>query len=152
MNEKKVVIIGAGPAGLAAAHELIRKGGKPIILEGYDQVGGIARTETFKGYLFDIGGHRFFTKIRDVDQLWHEMMGEEFIKVSRLTRIYYRGRYFKYPISFINALINLGPLESLLILLSYFKVQLRPYNEEVTFEQWVSNRFGRRLFRTFFKT
>jgi protoporphyrinogen oxidase len=152
MKDEPVVILGAGPAGLAAAYECIKGDMKPIVIEKADKVGGIARTESYKGYCFDIGGHRFFTKIDMVNQLWQEMMGEHFLKVSRMSRIYYRGRFFNYPLNFTNAFFNLGVLESLLILTSYFRSLFRPYPEEKTFEQWVSNRFGRRLFKTFFQT
>ena len=152
MNDKPVLIVGAGPAGLAAAYELITRGVRPLVLEQADTVGGLARTETYKGYSFDIGGHRFFTKIEKIDRLWREMLGEDFLTVSRLSRIYYRGRFFDYPLGVFNALNNLGVIESVLILLSYLKSQVTPHRVEETFEQWVSNRFGRRLYRTFFKT
>ena len=152
MSDKHVVILGAGPAGLAAAHELVKLGVSPLVLEKSDKVGGIARTETYKDYYFDIGGHRFFTKIELVNRLWQEMMGGEFLKVSRLSRIFYQGRFFNYPLNIRNTLSNLGISESLLILMSYCKAQISPSPEEETFEQWVSNRFGRRLFETFFKT
>jgi len=152
MNNKPVVTLGAGPAGLAAAYELIKQGVQPIVLEKADKVGGIARTETYKDYYFDIGGHRFFTKIDRVNKLWHEMLGEDFQKVRRMSRIYYEGRLFNYPLNISNTLVNLGILESLLMMLSYFNAQFRPYRQEETFEQWVSNRFGRRLYKTFFKT
>jgi len=152
MNDESVVILGGGPAGLAAAYELARRGVRPLVLEKGDKVGGIARTEIHKGYHFDLGGHRFFTKIEPVDRLWREMMGEDFLKVSRMSRIYYQGRFFNYPLSFKNALGNLGVVESLLIPLSYLRARVLPYRKEDTFEEWVSNRFGRRLFRTFFKT
>jgi protoporphyrinogen oxidase len=152
MNNKPVVMLGAGPAGLAAAYELIKQGVQSIVLEKADKVGGIARTETYKDYYFDIGGHRFFTKINSVNNLWHEMLGEDFQKVPRMSRIYYEGRLFNYPLSISNTLINLGILESMLMMLSYFNAQFRPYRQEETFEQWVSNRFGRRLYKTFFQT
>jgi len=152
MNNKPVVTLGAGPAGLAAAYELIKQGVKPVVLEKADKVGGIARTETYKNYYFDIGGHRFFTKIGRVNKLWHEMLGEDFQKVRRMSRFYYEGRLFNYPLNISNTLFNLGILESLLIMLSYFNAQFRPYREEKTFEQWVSNRFGKRLYKTFFQT
>jgi protoporphyrinogen oxidase len=147
-----VVIVGAGPAGLTAAYELVKEGIAPVVLEKGDKVGGLARTETYKGYRFDIGGHRFYTKVAAVQQLWQEVLGNDFIKVPRLSRIYYRGRFFNYPISAINTLFNLGIIESLLILLSYLKVRIFPLKEETTFEQWVTNRFGDRLYKTFFKT
>lgn len=151
MNNKPVVIIGAGPAGLAAAYELSKEGIQPFVIEKAGTVGGIARTETYKGYHFDIGGHRFFTKMEEINQLWYEMLGDDFLEVSRMSRIYYGGRFYNYPLRIFNTLFNLGILESLLILLSFFKMQIKPYTEEVNFEQWVSNRFGKRLFRTFFK-
>ena len=152
MNNKSVVTLGAGPAGLATAHEIVKQGVQPIVLEKADKVGGIARTETYKDYYFDIGGHRFFTKIDQVNKLWHEMLGEDFKRVRRISRIYYKGRFFNYPLSIPNTLSNLGILESLTVTLSYFYAQLRPYREEKTFEQWVSNRFCRRLYKVFFQT
>jgi len=147
-----VAIVGAGPAGLTAAYELVKEGIIPVVLEKGDKVGGIARTETYKGYRFDIGGHRFYTKVEAVQQLWQEVLGNEFIKVPRLSRIFYRGKFFNYPISAFNTLFNLGVIESMLIILSYLKVRIRPLREEKTFEQWVINRFGERLYKTFFKT
>ena len=152
MNHHSVVITGAGPAGLTAAYDLARRDIRPIVLEKADKVGGLARTEIHKGYCFDIGGHRFFTKVEEVQQLWQEMLGKDFVKVTRLSRIYYKGRFFNYPLDFSNALSNLGIVESLLILQSYFKALLWPYREEETFEQWVTNRFGQRLYQTFFQT
>jgi protoporphyrinogen oxidase len=150
--EKQVVIIGAGPAGLAAGHELTREKIQPVILERADRVGGIARTEEYKGFLFDIGGHRFFTKNKEVNKLWKEMMVDDFLRVARLSRIFYKGKYFNYPLRPANAIINLGPIESLLILFSYCKASLIPKPAEDTFEEWVINRFGQRLYQTFFKT
>jgi len=147
-----VAIVGAGPAGLTAAYELVKEGIIPVVLEKGDKVGGIARTETYKGYRFDIGGHRFYTKVEAVQQLWQEVLGNEFIKVPRLSRIFYRGKFFNYPIGAFNTLFNLGLIESMLIVLSYLKVRIWPLREEKTFEQWVINRFGERLYKTFFKT
>ena len=122
------------------------------MLEKYDKVGGIARTETHQNYHFDIGGHRFFTKSDVINRLWQEMMGADFLKVPRMSRIFYQGRFYTYPLNIRNTLGNLGITESLLILMSYCKAQLAPATEEQTFEQWVSNRFGKRLYLTFFKT
>ncbi len=152
MNNRSVVIIGAGPAGLSAAYELSKQGAQPIVLDKADKVGGISRTETYKGYYFDIGGHRFFTKIDEINKLWHGVLGDDFLRVHRMSRIYYKGRFFDYPLRIFNTFFNIGPSESVLILLSYLKILFRPYTEELNFEQWVSNRFGKRLFRTFFKT
>jgi protoporphyrinogen oxidase len=152
MRNESVVIIGGGPAGLSAAHECIKGGFKPVVLERADKVGGISRTETYKGFYFDIGGHRFFTKIEEIERLWREMLGEDFLKVRRISRIYYQGRFFNYPLGFANALMNLGLIESSLILLSYLKAQVWSHPQEENFEQWVSNRFGQRLYQTFFQT
>ncbi len=145
------VIIGAGPAGLAAADTFTKHDIQPIVFEKSDKVGGISRTEVYNGYYFDMGGHRFFTKNQRIKKLWQEMLGENLVKVPRTSRIYYNGRYFDYPLHFMNALSNLGVLESSLFFLSYVKAQLWPCSEEENFEQWVSNRFGNRLYRTFFK-
>jgi protoporphyrinogen oxidase len=147
-----VAIVGAGPAGLTAAYELVKEGIVPVVLEKGDKVGGLARTESYKGYRFDIGGHRFYTKVAAVQQLWQEVLGNEFIKVPRLSRIFYRGKFFNYPISAFNTLFNLGIIESALIILSYLRVRVWPLPKEETFEQWVINRFGERLYKTFFKT
>jgi protoporphyrinogen oxidase len=147
-----LVIVGAGPAGLAAAYEAVRRGMPPIVLEMDDKVGGLARTEDYDGYRFDIGGHRFFTKVPEVQRIWQEMLGEEFLLVPRLSRIYYRGRFFDYPLNLFNTLRNLGPVESLLILLSYLQAKVQRSGEEKTFEQWVTNRFGNRLYEMFFRT
>ncbi|BAT55528.1 amine oxidase [Nostoc sp. NIES-3756] len=152
MKKYPVVIIGAGPAGLTSAYKLVQSGIKSIVLEKADKVGGISRTEVYKGYRFDIGGHRFYTKVEEVQQLWLEVLKEDFIQVPRLSRIYYRGKFFNYPLSLSNTLSNLGLIESLLILMSYFKAKLWPYPEENTLDQWVTNRFGKRLYQTFFKT
>lgn len=147
-----VIIIGAGPAGLTAAYELIQHNRQPLVLEKRDKVGGIARTEEHQGYRFDMGGHRFYTKVKEIDQLWHDMLGENFIKVPRLSRIFYQGKFYNYPLQISNTLKNLGIIESGLILLSYVKSKILPHPKEDTFEEWVSNRFGRRLFHTFFQT
>ena len=152
LAEKQVVIIGAGPAGLTAAYELAKLNLHPIVLEKGERVGGLARTEDYKGFLFDMGGHRFFTKVEEVNKLWRRLLGENFLRRPRLSRIYYNQKFFDYPLKPLNALAGLGLWESLLIALSYIKWRLRPYPQEETFEQWVTNRFGKRLFQTFFKT
>ena len=149
-----VVIIGGGPAGLTAAYELLKSSTahRPIVLEGSHMVGGISRTESNNGYRFDIGGHRFFTKVREVEDMWHEVLTKDFITVPRLSRIYYRERFFDYPLKLFNALGNIGPYESMRILLSYFKWQVKPYKQEESFEEWVINRFGGRLYMHFFRS
>src|SRR5580765_999904 len=104
--ERKVVVIGGGPAGLTAAYELIKHGCTPVVLEKSDKVGGLARTENYKGFYFDMGGHRFYTKSREVEQLWHELLQEDFLKRPRLSRIYYKKKFFNYPIRALNALMG----------------------------------------------
>jgi len=115
-------------------------------------VGGISRTEMKNGNRFDIGGHRFFTKVPEVEAMWHEVLWDEFLTVPRLSRIYYQGKYFAYPLKPMNALANIGPVEATRILMSYVKWQVRPSRVEDTFEQWVVNRFGRRLYEHFFQS
>ena len=150
--ETQVVIIGAGPAGLTAAYELAKLSHYPILVEKDPQVGGLSRTESYKGFHFDMGGHRFFTKVDQVKKMWHEILGTDFLRRPRLSRIYYNRKFFDYPLKPLNALIGLGVLESLFIVLSYLRWHIFPYPQEDTFEQWVTNRFGKRLFRTFFKS
>jgi len=147
-----VVIAGAGPAGLTAAHELIRHKVSVTVLEKDCQVGGLARTVEYRGFRFDIGGHRFFTKIDSLKALWHSMLGPDLLVRPRLSRIFYKGRFFDYPLKPMNAVRNLGVGESLLILGSYLQSKIFPIAPETSFADWVSNRFGRRLFRTFFET
>jgi protoporphyrinogen oxidase len=146
------LIIGAGPAGLTSAYELAKLGYSSTLLEADTQVGGLSRTVNYKGYRFDIGGHRFFSKVPLINELWQEMLGEEFLLRSRMSRIHYRGKFFDYPFKATNALANLGPVEAFLVMLSYSKSKILPSHEETNFEQWVSNRFGQRLYEIFFKT
>jgi protoporphyrinogen oxidase len=150
--EKQVVVIGAGPAGLTAAYELAKLDLNPILVEKGDKVGGLARTEDYKGYFFDMGGHRFFTKVEGVNRMWRQVLGDKFLRRPRLSRIYYNHKFFDYPLKPLNALAGLGLWQSILIALSYVRWQVRPCPREDTFEQWVTNRFGRRLFRIFFKS
>ncbi|HEU4630963.1 MAG TPA: NAD(P)/FAD-dependent oxidoreductase [Gemmatimonadaceae bacterium] len=147
-----MLVCGAGPAGLTAAYALAKQGYAVTVLESDELVGGISRTATHNGYRFDIGGHRFFTKIRPVEALWEELLGDELIDVPRLSRIHYDGKYFDYPLKAGNALRGLGLWRATLIVLSYLQARLHPSPVEETFEQWVTNRFGRRLYETFFKT
>jgi protoporphyrinogen oxidase len=147
-----VVIVGGGPAGLTASFQLMQADIPSTVLEKDHIVGGISRTATYKGYRFDIGGHRFFTKVKEVDAFWHQVLHEEFLRVNRLSRIYYQNRFFDYPLKPFNALTNLGLFESLACMVSYLWAQLFPKKPETNFETWITNRFGKRLFNTFFKT
>jgi protoporphyrinogen oxidase len=148
----RVVIVGAGPAGLTAAYVLAKQSFAVTVLEADAVVGGISRTARYKGYRFDIGGHRFFTKIEPVLELWEELLSDEFISVPRMSRIHYNGTFFDYPLKPLNALRGLGLLNSMRIVGSYVRARLAPSPIEENFEQWVSNRFGRRLYEIFFKT
>ncbi len=148
-----VVIIGAGLAGLTAAYELARVGKACTVLEADDVVGGISRTTERDGWRFDIGGHRFFTKVKEVEEFWHEVLpGEELMVRPRLSRIYYQGKYYDYPLKPMNALRNLGLVESLRCGGSYLWARVNPPKDQTTFEGWVAARFGWRLYRHFFKT
>jgi protoporphyrinogen oxidase len=153
MNEQKVAVIGAGPAGLTAAYQLSKAG---IIVEVFesdpDYVGGISRTEKYKGYHFDIGGHRFFSKSREVEDFWTEILGDEMLQRPRSSRIYYQKKFFKYPLVAMDALRKLGFWKSASCLLSYAKAKLFPIRNPQNFEEWVSNQFGKKLYSIFFKT
>jgi protoporphyrinogen oxidase len=148
----RIVVSGGGPAGLTAAYILAKQGYHVTVLEADDIVGGISRTARYKEFRFDIGGHRFFTKITPVQEMWEELLGDDFIEVPRLSRIHYNGRFFNYPLKAGNALAGLGVFQAAAIIASYMHAQLRPSPVEENFEQWVSNRFGSRLYRIFFKT
>jgi len=150
--EKPVVVLGGGPAGLTAAYLLARLGKAVIVVESSDQLGGIARTTVRDGYRFDLGGHRFFTKVKEVDDLWHEIMKEEFLKRPRMSRIYWRRQFLDYPLQGMDVIKKLGPVEVVRCGLSYMWAAIKPKGREDTFEEWVSNRFGKRLFNHFFKT
>ncbi|MFA5507070.1 MAG: NAD(P)/FAD-dependent oxidoreductase [Vulcanimicrobiota bacterium] len=148
-----VVVIGAGPAGLTAAYELLENKVTSTILEADpEKVGGISRTAEYRGYRFDIGGHRFFSKNKDIENLWSEWLEDEMISVPRMSRILYNGKFFDYPLKAMNAFLNLGPVETVRCVLSYLWSQLAPRKSERSFEDWVVNRFGHRLFSIFFKT
>lgn len=149
---KKVVVIGAGPAGLSASYELARNGITPIVLEKDNVIGGIARTEVFHGFRFDMGGHRFFTKSNYINSIWVEMLGPEFLQCQRQSRIYYSGKLINYPPRIKNTLQNLGFTESAKVLGSYCKSKIFPCSPVVSFQDWVTNAFGERLFNIFFKS
>ncbi len=149
----RVVVIGAGPAGLTAAWELVRRDVPVTVLEGDAMVGGISRTAERDGWRFDIGGHRFFTKVPEVEALWHEILpAEDFLMRPRMSRIFYNGKYFDYPLKASNALGNLGVVEAARCLASYAQVKVRPPKDQSTLEGWIVARFGRRLYEHFFKT
>ena len=150
-SDGSVLVLGGGPAGLTAGYLLAKRGQPVTVLEAADQVGGLAMTVERDGYRFDLGGHRFFTKNREVDDLWHEIMGEEFLRRPRMSRIYWNGKYLDYPLNGKDVVRKLGPVELTRAFGSYLAATMRPKGEEETFEQWVSNRFGKRLFDLFFK-
>jgi protoporphyrinogen oxidase len=150
--ERPVVVLGGGPAGLTAGYLLAKQGKPVIVLESTDQVGGIARTEIRDGYRFDLGGHRFFTKVKEVDDLWHEIMKEEFLKRPRKSRIYWNDKFLDYPLDGMDVIKKLGPVELVRCGLSYMWAAVKPKGKEESFEDWVSNRFGKRLYGHFFKT
>jgi protoporphyrinogen oxidase len=149
----KAVIVGAGPAGLTAAYELSKKGQRVVVLEADPwYVGGISRTVEYHGYRFDIGGHRFFSKSREVEDLWTEILGADMLERPRSSRIFYRGKFYAYPLKPLEALSQLGLTESALCVLSFLKARLKPVRNPRSLEDWVVNEFGERLFRIFFKT
>ena len=149
----EVLIIGAGPAGLTAAYELNRRDVTSTVFESDDIVGGISRSVERDGWRFDIGGHRFFTKVVPVQEFWHEILDDdEFLLRPRMSRIFYDGKYYDYPLKAMNALRNLGIIEAVRCVLSYLWVRVNPPKDQSNFEGWVASRFGWRLYRTFFKT
>jgi protoporphyrinogen oxidase len=152
-DDAPVVIAGAGPGGLTAAYQLTKRGERPVVLESDAVVGGISRTVLRDGYRFDLGGHRFFTKVPEVEALWHEILPQgDFLLRPRMSRIFYKGKYYDYPLKAMNALRNLGIGESILCGFSYLWARIRPPANEDNYENWLVARFGWRLYRTFFKT
>lgn len=152
-NDAPIVVIGAGPAGLTAAYELVKRGDNVIVFEGSDVVGGISQTVERDGWRFDIGGHRFFTKVTEVEDLWNEILpDEDFLLRPRMSRIFYDGKYYDYPLKASNALKNLGIVESVRSVGSYAWAQVRPPKDQSNYEDWLVARFGWRLYRRFFET
>lgn len=147
-----VAVIGAGPAGLTAAYLLAARGRHPIVFESTDAIGGLAQTASRDGYRFDLGGHRFFTKSAEVSALWEEILGAEMLVRPRLSRIYWRGRFVEYPLRGGDVVAKVGPLELVRCAASYALARARRDRTETSFEDWVTARFGRRLFELFFKT
>src|SRR5947208_12321831 len=146
-HPNNVAIIGAGPAGLTAGYLLSKEKVPVTILEADPlYVGGIARTAKYNGYHFDIGGHRFFSKAKEVEDLWTELLPNDMLDRPRSSRIFYNGKFFSYPLKATEALGKLGVLESVRCVASYAKARMRPIKNPRSFEDWVSNQFGRRLF------
>jgi protoporphyrinogen oxidase len=150
-SDRPVAVLGGGPAGLTAGYLLAKQGRPVIVFEAEDQVGGIAKTEVRDGYRFDLGGHRFFTKSKEVEDLWHEVLNEEFLLRPRMSRIFWNGKFLKYPLDGMDVVKKLGPVELVRSGLSYLWAVVKPKGREENLEQWVSNRFGRRLYQHFFK-
>jgi protoporphyrinogen oxidase len=152
-NTQRVVCIGAGPACLTAARRLAAEGVDVIVLERDPvHVGGISRTEHYKGFRFDVGGHRFFSKSAEIEALWDDILGDQLITRPRKSRIFYNGKLFDYPLRAMDALTKLGFFESTLCVMSYLKARIFPIRDPQTFEDWVTNEFGHRLFSIFFET
>jgi protoporphyrinogen oxidase len=151
--DAEVLVIGAGPAGLTAAYCLSKEMPSVLVIEKDPvYVGGISRTVRYKDFLFDIGGHRFFSKSKEVVELWHEILPDDLIDRPRLSRIYYGGKFYSYPLNAFEALRNLGILQSAACMLSFAWAKAFPIRNARTFHQWVRNQFGEKLFAIFFKT
>jgi len=152
--ERPALVLGGGPAGLTAGYLLAKQGKPVVVVEAETQVGGLAKTVVDpEGYRFDLGGHRFFTKATEVDALWHEVMGDEFLKRPRMSRIYWNGKFLDYPLNGTDVIKKLGPVELIRAGLSYLWAAATKRNApEDNLEQWVSNRFGKRLYQLFFKS
>jgi protoporphyrinogen oxidase len=148
----EVLIMGAGPAGLTAAYELGKARVRAVVFEKDAIVGGLARTVNYKGFLFDLGGHRFFTKVQLIERIWREVLGSDLLLRPRLSRIYFKLKFYKYPLEPLDVIANLGAGELLGCLVSYLRAQVFPRLPEDDMATWITNRFGDRLYRTFFKT
>lgn len=153
LKDKRFVVLGAGPAGIGAAWELYKQGAKHItVIDKNDRVGGLARTVRFHGYYFDMGPHRFLTKYQEVEDLWRDMLGDDLLVRPRHTRVYYRGRFFAYPLRMGNALWNLGVWQSFLAGISFTKAQILWRNREPkNFAEWTTKTFGNRISKAFFR-
>ncbi|MFI5203797.1 MAG: FAD-dependent oxidoreductase [Flavobacteriales bacterium] len=152
LNHKKVAVIGAGPAGMTAAYELAKAGIEVHVYEASPQVGGLSKTIELWGQRVDLGPHRFFSSDSRVNKLWLEVVGKDYHMVNRLTRIYYKKKFYYYPLKPFDALKKLGIGTSILCMFSFLRQKISPVKQDGTFENWVVNRFGRKLFAIFFKT
>jgi protoporphyrinogen oxidase len=152
LRKRPTLVLGAGPAGLTAGYLLAKRDLPVVAVEAEAQVGGLAKTVVRDGYRFDLGGHRFFTKSKEVERLWHEVLGDEFLLRPRMSRIYWNKRFLDYPLRGPDVLKKLGPVEVSRAFASYVAASARPRGNEESFEEWVSNRFGRRLFDLFFRS
>lgn len=149
----EIVVIGAGPAGLTAAFQLHKHGLHSTVIEANDMVGGISRTAQRDGWRFDIGGHRFFTKVQQVEDLWHEILpDEDFLMRPRKSRIFYKAKFMDYPLRALDVLKKVGPIEAVLCVGSYVQARIRPPKDQSNYEGWLVARFGWRLYRALFKT
>jgi len=146
-------VIGAGPAGLTAAYCLTAANRSVAVIERDPvYVGGISRTVRYKDFMFDIGGHRFFSKAREVVALWHEILPDDLIERPRMSRIFYDGKFFSYPLNAFEALVNLGIFRSAACMISFAYAKMFPIQNVRSFHDWIRNQFGERLFSIFFKT
>jgi protoporphyrinogen oxidase len=153
MQHCETLVIGAGPAGLTTAYSLAKAGRSVTVLEQDPvYVGGISRTVEHNGFLFDIGGHRFFSKSKEVVELWNEILPDDFLDRPRLSRIYYGRKFYAYPLKALEALLNLGVFTSARCMASFAWAKARPIKQPKNFHQWVRNQFGEKLFSIFFKT
>lgn len=148
----RVIIAGAGPAGLSAAYQLSSHGVESTVIEELGSGGGLSRTVEYRGYRFDIGGHRFYTHVDLIEGLWRQILGDEFLVRPRLSRIYYRGRYYRYPLEPLNALAQLGPVEAARCIASYLRARVSHPDPHANLENWMIAHFGRRLYEIFFQT
>jgi protoporphyrinogen oxidase len=152
-NHAETLVIGAGPAGLTAAYVLAKEGRSVVVLEQDPRyVGGISRTVNHNGFLIDIGGHRFFSKSREIVEMWEEILPDDFLDRPRLSRIYYDGKFYAYPLRAFEALRNLGVFTSAACVASYLYARFKPVVDPKSLHQWVRNNFGEKLFSIFFKT
>jgi protoporphyrinogen oxidase len=150
-DERPTLVLGAGPAGLTAGYLLAKEERPVVVVEAEEQVGGLAKTVLRDGYRFDLGGHRFFTKSKEVEHLWHEILEDEFLLRPRMSRIYWNGKFLDYPLRASDVVRKLGAVELTRAFSSYLVARTRPRGEEQSYEEWVSNRFGKRLFNLFFR-